>query len=274
MNENIRKSCESMMDTLRCYSATWLRRAAARYEATGEEPYVPVRISNTAKAMWKLMKALIDEDKKSRKNSPKRNEPPYSTPVFNTGCEKKERKNERKELSPTPPIEKKEIKKEKNSLLPAHACVRTGEGETKTPQPDMHNREQAPHPATEARASMVHGYYNQIAGVAGLLPLPPLSRRLTDNMTAVLRGYSDKEIARAIERASRSDTLCGRRKHGFRADFFWIFETKHYTRIESGFYDNKETVDTDREAIRLLADKYRDEQLGTGCEAEVDQTLW
>ncbi len=273
MNPQIRKSCEEMIDSLRCYSAMWLKRAIARYEATGEEPYVPVRIGNTAKTMWHLVKNLIDEDKKSRKNNPKRNEPPYSTPVFNTGCEKKERKNERKELSPTPPIEKKEIKKEKNSLSPAHACVHEGEGELS--QAADHEKQPEPlYPVNQSRASMVHDYYNQVAKAAGLVPLPPLSQRLASNMAAVLRGFSNKEITHAIERASRSDTLSGRKEHGFRADFFWIFETKHYTRIESGFYDNKETVDPDREAVRLLADKYRDEQLGTGCEAEVERTLW
>lgn len=273
MNPQIRQTCEEMIDSLRCYSATWIRRAAARYEATGEEPYVPNRIGNTAKAIWKLLKMLIDEDKKSRKNSRKRNEPPYSTPVFNTACEKKERQKERKELSPTPPIEKKEIKERKNSPSHAHACASEGEeGIHRSETPE--EKPASLHPVTESRASMAHDYYNQVAAAAGLVPLPPLTRRLISNMATVLRGFSDREITRAIDRASRCDTLCGRKEHGFRADFFWIFETKHYTRIESGFYDNKETVGPDRDAIRLLADKYREEQLGTGCEAEVDQTLW
>ncbi len=272
MTDAVRRQCSVLIDSLRCYSATWLKRAVARYEATGEEPYIPVRIGETASALWMLIKTLVDEGRQEAGGNAARIEPPYSTPVFNTGCGKKDRKKQSKELSPTPPIEKKKRKKEKKASAPAcGACgdegdaARDGTSGSGVPQ-------SSPQPPASL-VTMVHAYYNA-AAAAGLVPLPPLDRRLAHSMERALQGYGYKETARAIDRAAACDILTGKTGRGFRADFFWIFEMRHFTRIESGFYDNKKTIGRNGDAIRLLAGKYREEQLGIGCKAEVERTLW
>ncbi len=272
MTDLVRQQCSALIDSLRCYSAAWLKRAVARYEATGEEPYIPVRMGETARAVWTLIKTLIDEGRQSGEGSATRIEPAYSTPVLNTGCGKKDRKKQSKEVSPTPPLEKKKRKKEKKASAPA--CSACGSDEA-TPGgcSDGSSRPPSEPQPSASCVAMVHDYYNA-AAAAGLVPLPPLDRRLARSMESALRGYGYKEITRVIDRAAASDILAGKAGRGFKADFFWIFETRHFTRIESGFYDNKKTVGRNGDAIRLLVGKYRDEQLGIGCKAEVERTLW
>ena len=279
MEEKLYKAYMEAAETLRCYSATWLKRAVARYEATGEEPYIPVRIGQTALALWKLAKLLIDQSRKKAGRKASCIESPYSTPVFNTGQGKEERNEKSKEVSPTPPLEKKKEKKEEKQSpqrVPVCACAKGDERgeETQAAEPVVCVKLKDDGPSTSRhRMAMVHDYYNAAAG-GKLVPLPPLTERLVRSMAIALRGYKDGEIRHAIDRAAASNVLSGREGRGFRADFFWVFNNRNYSRIESGFYDNKENFVPGSGTAEFVALRFREEQLGEGSKAEVERTLW
>lgn len=73
--------------------------------------------------------------------------------------------------------------------------------------------------------------------------LPPVKKLTASRKSAInarLNEYGLQTIYELFERVARNEFFSGNNSRGWRADFDWIMEPKHFIRIMEGVYDKRQ----------------------------------
>ncbi len=108
--------------------------------------------------------------------------------------------------------------------------------ETKTRQDDDYVvREKTPSAAVAGQEEIIFGRYNELC--PSLKKADKLTGKHREAIRELLVSYTPDEIVEGFRRAQNTPFLCGGGSKGWKADFDWLVQEEHFTRLIEGGYD-------------------------------------